>query len=277
MDWELYERQRATLVFIGVAIICFLLLAFQRSSAVQHIKGFFVSCTFPAQRLFSRLTSSAPAEKLPDPAPAVSPEASAVSPEGVIDSHAEHARALRVLSDQNSRLGELLDLKRNRWPQLVSARVVSRDPQKWFQELLLDKGEAEGIQEDDSVIAITGTREALVGRILEVGTHSSRVMLVYDSLSSVAAAVAGANAEDGVVEGSNSHDLYLKYLSRDSQIKIGDMIVTSGLGKTFPEGIPIGWVREIELDQRQLFLQARLSPALASQSLRVVGILVRKE
>jgi hypothetical protein len=39
MDWELYERQRATLVFVCVAFVCFLLLAFQRSAAVQHIKS----------------------------------------------------------------------------------------------------------------------------------------------------------------------------------------------------------------------------------------------
>jgi len=275
MDWELYEQQRATLVFIGVAFVCFLLLAFQRSSAVQHIKAFFVGCTFPTQRLFSQMTAASPAEKnVVSATPLVD---SLVPSVGTVDMHAEQSRALRVLAEENARLNELLELKRDRWPRLISAHVVGRDPQKWFQEVLLDKGQEDGVHMEDPVIAMAGSREALVGRIVEAGTHSSRVMLIHDSLSSVAAVVSGSKGEDGVVEGSNSHDLYLRYLSRDSQVKIGDLVVTSGLGKMFPEGVPIGWVQEMGLDPRQLFLQARLRPAIVSHPLRLVGILVKHE
>jgi len=49
------------------------------------------------------------------------------------------------------------------------------------------------------------------------------------------------------------------------------------LGGMFPEGVPIGWVEEIGLDPRQLFLQARLRPAMLSAPLRLVGVLVKKE
>ena len=274
MDWELYEQHRATLVFIGVAFLSFLLLALQRSSPVIHVKAFFVGCTFPAQRFLSQLTTAPAPEKAPV---APTPEnTSETLPPGSMDSHAEQSRALKVLSDENQRLTQLLELKRERWPRMLAAHVVNRDPQRWFQEILLDKGQEDGIQVDDPVIVLAGNREALIGRIVEVGTHSSKVMLEQDSLSAVAATVTGANREEGVVEGSNSHDLYLRYLTRDSQVKIGDMVVTSGLGEAFPEGIPIGWVQEISLDPRQLFLQARLRPAIASQPLRLVGILIKK-
>ena len=282
MDWELYERQRATLVFIGVAVISFFLLAFQRSSAVQHIKAFFVSCTFPAQRLLSEWTSASPIEKPVTPPPTAPVEDGLMPPipeaNGVVDEHAEQSRALHVLAEENARLSGLLEFKRERWPRLVAARVVSRDPQRWFQEALLDKGVDDGIQIDDPVVALSGNREALVGRVVETGSHTSRVMLIHDSLSSVPATVSEATeSEDGVVEGSNSHDLYLKYLIRDSHVKIGDLVTTSGLGGMFPAGIPIGWVQEIGLDQRQLFLQARLRPAMVSFPLRVVGILIKKQ
>jgi rod shape-determining protein MreC len=294
MDWELYQRQRATLVFITVAFLSFLLLAFQRSSAVQNIKAFVVACTFPSQRLFSQLTSPSTVERAPSvPAPEAPalPDAPAV-PAEPLDLHPEQSRALRVLSEENQRLSALLGLRRERWPQLVAARVVNRDPQRWFQEVLLDKGRDDGIQIDDPVIALMGSRQALVGRIVEAGANTSRVMLIYDSLSSVAATVSSRPVapstttvegrgipvlEDGVVEGSNSHDLYLKYLPRDSKVQIGDLVVTSGLGKMFPAGVPLGWIEEVELDPRQLFLQARLRSALVASPLRVVGILVKRE
>jgi rod shape-determining protein MreC len=275
MDWELYERQRATLLFICVAFLCFLLLAFQRSSAVQHVKAFFVGCTFPTQRMFSQLTTITPVEKPPVPQPAEQEPLIPVTPS--LDVHGEQTRALRVLAKENERLSSLLDLKRDHWPRLVSARVVSRDPQRWFQEIILDKGQEDGVQMDDPIISLSGGREALVGRIVEAGAHSSRVMLISDSLSSVASTVSGEEGEDGVVEGTNSHDLYLKYLGRDSKVKIGDLVVSSGLGKTFPEGVPIGWIQDISLDPRQLFLQARLSSAIDKHPLRLVGVLVKRE
>jgi rod shape-determining protein MreC len=311
MDWELYERQRATLVFVGVVFLSFLLLAFQRTSAVQHVKAFFVACSFPTQRLVSQLTSTTPEEPtapirvpvvetptIPETSTPTPSVVSAAAPAEKIDIHPEQLRALRVATEENQRLTALLGLKRERWPHMVAARVVNRDPQRWFQEVLLDKGLDDGVQVDDPVVAIMAGRQALVGRIVEAGANTSRVMLVYDSLSSVAATVASRPApapvtvstgtapvenrapvlEDGVVEGnSKSHDLHLKYLRRDSQVQIGDLVTTSGLGKMFPAGLPLGWVEEIQLDERQLFLQARLKPALTSSSLRVVAILVRRD
>jgi rod shape-determining protein MreC len=89
----------------------------------------------------------------------------------------------------------------------------------------------------------------------------------------VAATIVGERGEDGVVEGTNEHDLVLKFLDRGSQVKIGDLVETSGLGQAFPPGVPIGWVEGIEPDPRQLFLQAKLHPAARSNQLRVVLIL----
>lgn len=282
MNWELYEKQRATLVYVSVALLSILLLAFQRTTVVQSLKAFFVSCTFPTQRLFTHWGSSSPAlPALPmvTDVPAVNVSSDVVSalPSESQEVIGERARALRVLKEENMRLTQLLNLKRERWPHLLAARVVTRDPQRWFQEILVDKGAEEGVRVDDPILALAGPREALVGRIVEASAHTSRAMLIYDSLSAVAATVSGENPADGVVEGSSSHDLYLKYLSRDSQVKIGDLVVTSGLGHMFPAGISIGWVQDIQLDERQLFLQARLNSALASGPLREVGILVNRE
>src|SRR5262245_6080496 len=102
MDWELYERQRANLVFIGVAFLSFLLLAFQRSSGVQHRKALFVTCILPTQRMFTQMTSVAtpPVEKTTAPVTPAAPD-ELLPPTGSVDLHAEHFRALQVLKEQN--------------------------------------------------------------------------------------------------------------------------------------------------------------------------------
>jgi len=274
MDWELYERYRATVVLMAVVFVSFLLLILQRSSSVRHLRSALVSVTLPVERFLSETRAPVPVNEAPEPVGSVS---SGLPLDPVPGFQIETRRALDVLRQENKRLYELFDLKQRRWPKAVAAHVVGRDPQRWFEEIVLDKGKEEEIGIDDPVVAVVSGHEGLVGRVTDVSAHVSKVMLIQDSLSSVAATVEGTREEDGVVEGSNSHDLLLKFLDRNSPVKIGDPVFTSGLGKVFPAGVPIGFVQEIGLDQRQLFLQAQLHPAVQANQLHWVLVLVRQE
>lgn len=273
MDWELYERYRATLLLVGVAVVSILLLAFQKTAPVKSLRILLVRCTLPPQRFLSSLKPPVPSspEKSPVASGEEAPAGGTPSAEALT---AEQRRVLQVLSEENTRLRSALELKRRRWSRSVAAHVVGRDPQRWFHEIVLDKGREDGIGVDNAVLAIMGDREGLVGRIIEASAHVSKAMLLQDPLSAVAVALSGEAGEDGVVEGTNSHDLILNYLDRSSHVKIGDWVLTSGLGKAYPPGIPVGWVQEIGLDPRQLFLQAKLRPAVKSNQLRAVLVLV---
>jgi rod shape-determining protein MreC len=280
MDLDLYERYRATLVLVGVAFLCFILLYFQNTSGVRHLRTWLVRCTLPTGRFLSEMQSPSTAVPetvmvLPDGTTAA---ATAPGPAAPAWSEApELSRKLQLLEDENHRLRELIDLRQRRWPRAVAAHVSGRDPQRWFQEIVLDKGKDDGVEVDRPVLAVVDGREGLVGRVTEVGAHVAKVMLVQDSLSAVAATVSADKPADGIVEGTNGHELMLKYLDRSRQLHIGDMVLTSGLGKTFPEGVLVGWVEDIGLDPRQLFLQAKLRPAVRANQLRVVLILVDSE
>jgi rod shape-determining protein MreC len=275
MDWELYERYRSTLLLAGLLLVSAVLFTFQRASSVHHMRAFLVRFALPPQRFLTQLkapgTPEAPLES-PVEKPSAPPEEISINGRFA----GEERRKVDLLSEENVRLREILDLKKENWPKAVVAHVAGRDPQRWFQEIVLDKGKEEGLEVDDPVLADVGGREALVGRIVESSAHLAKVMMLQDSLSAVAATVVGDRGEDGVVEGTNEHDLLLKFLGRGSQVKIGDQVVTSGLGKEFPPGIPIGWVEGVEPDPRQLFMQARLQPAARSKDLRVVLVLMVK-
>lgn len=273
MDWELYERYRSTLLLAGLLLVSSLFLAFQRTSSVQHVRAFLVRFTLPPQRFLVQLKGSGPS------APETSPSRESLNASSVVSGVpepfvGEERRKIRSLSDENDRLRIVLGLKERKWPDAVVCHVAGRDPQKWFQEIVLDKGQDAGLAIDAPVLGVLEGREALIGRIVEVSARVSKVMLLQDPLSEVAATVLGPNGEDGVVEGTNSHDLLLKFLDRGSQVKLGDQVVTSGLGKSFPAGISIGWVQSLEPDPRQLFLQARLHAAAQSNQIRLVLVLV---
>jgi rod shape-determining protein MreC len=272
MDWELYERQRATLLLVGVVFVCGLLLGFQKTLLVKHLRAVLVRTTLPPQRFLSRFKAVPMTVESPgSPATPGTPESQESAESQVVP---EQKRLVQVLREENSRLREALALQRHRWPRAVVAHVAGRDPQRWFQEIVLDKGCEDGLAPDSAVLAVLADREGLVGRITECSAHVSKAMLLQDPLSAVAATLVGSSGDDGVVEGSDGHTLLLKYLDRSSAVKIGDLVETSGLGKAFPPGIPIGWVQEIGLDPRQLFLQARLRPAVKANQLRMVLVLV---
>jgi hypothetical protein len=283
MDWELYERQRATLILVSVVFFSLLLFVFQRSSSVRYLRSTLVQISLPTGRLLAQMRGPAipvmpmpptNASTSPNPAPpspdlALGTEAPAIEASGAMESR----RRIAVLTEENRRLTQLVDLRQRRWPRALAAHVTGRDPQRWFQEVILDRGELDGIRVDFPVVAIVDGREGLVGRVIDVSPQVCKVMLIQDSLSAVAATVQSEKPQDGVVEGTNSHDLFLKFLDRGSNLKIGDPVITSGLGAAFPPGIPIGWVEEIHMDPRQLFLQARLRPAVHANRLHFVLVL----
>ena len=273
MDWELYERYRSTLLLAGLLFVSSLLLAFQKTSSIQHLRAFLVSFTLPPQRFLAQAKGAPSAVSAPENSELSVTDASGMVLDVSGHFSGEERRKIQVLSEENARLRDILQIKDQKWPQAIVAHVAGRDPQRWFQEIVLDKGKEDGLEIDFPVLSVVEGREALIGRILEVSAHVSKVMLLQDSLSEVAATVPGANGEDGVVEGTNAHELVLKFLDRGSQVKLGDLVVTSGLGSAFPPGITIGWVTGLEPDPRQLFLQAKLKPAARSNQIRVVLVL----
>ncbi len=272
MDWDIHERYKSTLLLAGLLFLSASLLAFHKNTTVHYFQVFLVRFALPPQRYLTQV--SMPASASPGLLPPAQGDAIEAMPAVTdLSASAELLRKVRVLEDENTKLRGVLSLKSERWPRSVAAHVVGRDPQRWFQDIVLDKGSNDGLSVDDPVLALSDGREALIGRITEVSPRVAKVMLVQDPLSAVAAEVAGLSGDDGVVEGTNSHELLLKYLDRSSQVKIGDLVSASGLGKIFPAGVPLGWVQSIDPDPSKLFLQARLRPAAKSNALRTVLVI----
>jgi rod shape-determining protein MreC len=269
MDLDIHEQQQASSLFAILAFISLLLLIFHKQPWVNDLRSVLQWTTGPTHRFLSEWRA--------DPAQSAQPSSSStgLSSQPPLWAMApESLRAVQLLRADNQRLSDSLSIKQMRWPGAISARVVGRDPQHWFQEIVIDKGKAEGLVTESAVVAVVNGHEGLVGRVMDVMDHTAKVLLIQDSLSSIAVHLQGAANEDGVVEGTNGHDLLLKYLDRSSPVKIGDAVVTAGLGNLIPAEIPIGWVQDISLDPRQLFLQARLHSFVSSNSLRIVLVLI---
>ena len=139
---------------------------------------------------------------------------------------------------ENERLRNLLDLKNKANYETIAAVVIGKDFNTLRPSIILDKGSFAGIKK----YAPVATSLGLVGKIFEVGHYSSKVILINDPDLSVPA-LNVRTREQGLVSGTLDGRCKLRFLDVTSDIKEGDLIITSGLNKTYPQGILIGTVK----------------------------------
>ena len=112
--------------------------------------------------------------------------------------------------------------------------------------------------------------QGLAGRVLECGSHSSKVLLISDPLSSVSVSIS-RTGEQGLVQGQGSF-LTVEYLDLASDAKPGDEVVTNGLGGIFPQGIPVGVLTQVEVSASG-FRRGILKPSVSLNRIREVLVL----
>ncbi len=172
---------------------------------------------------------------------------------------------------ENARLRELLAFsERNPYRlRLLPAQVVGRTPAPWFYILEIDKGKQAGVRED--MVAVLA--EGLAGRVIEVSKYSSKVMLITDAESSVAA-VDSRSRDFGVVKGAPGGRLTMKHVDARGDVRVGDIVVTSNISTVFPPGLPIGEVTQASRKEHDLFYHIEIKPAVDFSKIEEVFLIL---
>jgi rod shape-determining protein MreC len=187
-------------------------------------------------------------------------------------------RDLDVLQRQNSdlresavaaqRLGSLLEFKEQFVPHTVAARVMGRDSTNWYSSVILNKGDRDGIRPEMGVMTSAG----IVGRVVKTGPFSSIVLLVTDPHNAITGIIQRSR-DEGIVEGTFQGRARIKYLPLLASIRVGDIVVTSGLTGGFPRGIVIGTVLTMQKEEGELFQSAEIAPQADLSKLEEVLII----
>lgn len=142
-----------------------------------------------------------------------------------------------LLDSENRSLRELLNLDVDPSYSHVSARILADSGNAYVNSVLVSVGGASGIVKGAAVVSGDG----LVGRIVEVGDQTSRVLLINDINSRVPIVVEDTG-QHAIMAGSNEHNAYLIHLPEGSNIGEGARVITSGYGGLYPQGLPVGRV-----------------------------------
>ncbi len=138
------------------------------------------------------------------------------------------------------------------------ADVVGQEPNPYLRYVIINAGQAEGVTVGMPVI--TGGA-VLVGRVAETGLHTSKVQLITDPGSSVAAILQQSRAT-GLLVGQPDGSLRMVYIPQEDSVQVGDVVLTSGLGGTLPRGLVLGQVVEVVKQDFALFQEAVINPAV---------------
>jgi rod shape-determining protein MreC len=176
---------------------------------------------------------------------------------------------LREIEQDYYRLSELVNYAANHPDQsLVTANVIARDTSSYLRWIIIDRGARDGIQIGNPVISELG----LVGRVEDVAYNASWVRLMIDQASAVDARLQNSRAE-GIVSGQLQGGLRMEYIPQEELVEVGDLVLTSGLGGSFPANIVIGQVTSVRRQQAALFQEAEVRPMVDFNRLQIVSVI----
>ncbi|MBI3609426.1 MAG: rod shape-determining protein MreC [Nitrospirae bacterium] len=172
----------------------------------------------------------------------------------------------------NERFQQILEFKKDKPYSVLVAAVIGRDPSNWYRTLMIDKGQRDGVAVEMGVIAPAG----VVGRVIKTGPNVSQILLLTDRNSAIPALIQRTR-DEGLVEGAENGLARMKYLSLLSEVKEGDLVLTSGLIGNLPKGLPIGTLGPVTKKELDLFQQAEVIPGLDFSKLEEVLIVTSVE
>ena len=176
---------------------------------------------------------------------------------------------LDQLEHENQRLRELLGSPVHKESRKMVAELLSVDSDPFSHQVLINKGALDGVYNGQAVINDQG----VVGQVLHVGSTTSRVLLITDSSHGIPVRVL-RNDLRAIASGSGELDkLELRNLPRNTDVQVGDLLVTSGLGGRFPEGYPVATVTRSDYVEGKPFAQVEAKPLVELDRLRYLLLL----
>lgn len=176
--------------------------------------------------------------------------------------------ALNEAALENERLKALLVLKEKSAYKVIAARVIARSPDNWASVVIIDKGALSGIKRGFVALNYSG----LAGRVVQTTLSTSKIVLINDPSLSVSALVQRSRQE-GVVSGLGN-SLIMKYLPKEADLKISDLIITSGLSDNYPKDLIIGRIIDIGEEFSGLSRYAIIKPAVNLSTLEELLIIM---
>lgn len=161
------------------------------------------------------------------------------------------------LEAENRRLRQLLDSSTKIADRVLIAELLSVDMDPFSRRIVLNKGSRDGVVNGQSLIDARG----IMGQVVHTSPFTSTALLITDPSHALPVQINRTGLRCVAVGSGASDSLDLIHIPNNEDVRVGDLVVTSGLGGRFPRGYPVGRVLSVERDSARPFAEVRLKPA----------------
>jgi len=184
----------------------------------------------------------------------------------------QNARLQRMgaLQAENARLRALLDSTAKVSDRVLIAEIMSVDMNPFRHMVVINRGSMDGVQVGQALI----DSEGIIGQVIRDQIFSAEAILITDVDHALPVEILRNRLRTIAVGTGDMERLSLPFLPRNADVVSGDLLVTSGLGGTFPPGYPVGIVRDVESQVGEPFLEISAEPAAALNRVREVLLIL---
>ncbi|MGN0026306.1 MAG: rod shape-determining protein MreC [Clostridium sp.] len=182
------------------------------------------------------------------------------------------------LKEENDRLREVLNFKNSKDNyDYIGTEIIGYSGESFSEGYIIDKGENDGLKKDMVVISDKG----LVGQVTSTGSNWAIVQSLLNENIAVSVMVNSTRETTGILKGyvtrTNNGLTKVTNLPLDSEVKEGDVILTSGLGQIYPKEIRVGEVISVESDEIKVMKTAIVKPYVDFNKLEELFVIIPKE
>lgn len=170
----------------------------------------------------------------------------------------QDARLLRLLSleAENARIRELLASSSALEDRVLIAEILATSQDPYRHQIVLNKGSRDGVYRGQALVDASG----VMGQVVQVNTGSAVALLITDPDHGIPVEINRTGLQTIALGHGDGHSLSLPYLPGNADVKVGDLLVTSGIGGRFPAGYPVGEVHELKHAGGESFMEAIAYP-----------------
>ncbi|TFJ93988.1 rod shape-determining protein MreC [Lentibacillus salicampi] len=188
---------------------------------------------------------------------------------------------VQELKEDNAELRDTLEKTESiREYNPIQATVISRSSERWIEQVTINKGTQDGIEENMAVM----TAEGMVGKVETPSKFTSTVKLLtgFDQFNRISATISREKEDDvfGMIEGydnESDHLLFRIIEESDKDLEEGELVLSSGMGGVFPAGLQIGKVKEVKPDEYGLTRMAFVEPLVDMYDINNVIVVERQQ
>lgn len=182
---------------------------------------------------------------------------------------------LRLLEEENKILRENLRFFAENEQSYVMSHVIARsesiDITERSNSIIIDKGQRDGVKNG---LAVINGQGIIIGKVVETKDRTAKIYLTNNPECKLAATILNNDRTQGITEGELGLTTRMKFIPQNQELRVGEVVVTSGLEEAIPRGLIIGKVMSIQQESNELWQSALIEPLIDMDELLIVSVLI---